>query len=162
MIEPTESEDKAELDRFCDAMIHIRKEIAQIESGQLSKEDNPLKNAPHTASVVTADKWEHAYSRSQAAWPQAGLKQNNPNPNPNPHPHPHPHPHPNPNPSPSPNPNSNPNPTAGAAGCAAGGGASVAQAAHGAAQRGDHAVQRQGPTGGARDPAKKPRRDRRA
>ena len=76
MIEPTESEDKAELDRFCEAMIHIRKEIAQIESGQLSKEDNPLKNAPHTASVVTADKWEHPYPRSQAAYPQAGLKQN--------------------------------------------------------------------------------------
>ena len=76
MIEPTESEDKAELDRFCEALIHIRKEIAQIESGQLSKEDNPLKNAPHTASVVTADKWEHGYPRSQAAWPQAGLKQN--------------------------------------------------------------------------------------
>ena len=70
MIEPTESEDKAELDRFCEAMIHIRKEIAQIESGQLSKEDNPLKNAPHTASVVTADKWEHRYP--------------NPNPNHNP------------------------------------------------------------------------------
>ena len=112
MIEPTESEDKAELDRFCEAMIHIRKEIAQIESGQLSKEDNPLKNAPHTASVVTADKWEHPYPRSQAAYPQARLKQNNPNPNPNSDPHPnsnpHPHPHPNPDPNPNPNPNRRP------------------------------------------------------
>merc|ERR1719191_2592831 len=61
MVEPTESEDKAELDRFCDAMISIRAEIAEIEQGIMSKEDNPLKNAPHTASVVTAEKWEHGY-----------------------------------------------------------------------------------------------------
>ena len=73
---PNPNQDKAELDRFCEALIHIRREIGQIESGQLSQEDNPLKNAPHTASVVTADKWEHGYPRSQAARPQAGLKQN--------------------------------------------------------------------------------------
>jgi glycine dehydrogenase len=76
MVEPTESEDKAELDRFVDALIAIRREIAQIESGQMSQEDNPLKNAPHTAAVVTGDKWERPYSRSTAAYPVAGLKAN--------------------------------------------------------------------------------------
>merc|ERR1711998_756811 len=57
MVEPTESEDKAELDRFCDALIAIRGEIAEIESGLMPKDDNVLKNAPHTASVVTAETW---------------------------------------------------------------------------------------------------------
>jgi glycine dehydrogenase len=69
MIEPTESESKAELDRFCDAMIAIRGEIADIESGVLDKEDNPLKNAPHTAREVMADSWTHGYSRERAAYP---------------------------------------------------------------------------------------------
>jgi glycine dehydrogenase len=69
MIEPTESESRAELDRFCDAMIAIRQEIAEIESGALPKDDNPLKHAPHTAQAVTADEWTHAYSRQRAAWP---------------------------------------------------------------------------------------------
>ena len=71
MVEPTESESKIELARFCDALIAIRAEIAQIESGAWSRTDNPLKNAPHTAAVVTADEWTHPYSRSVAAFPSA-------------------------------------------------------------------------------------------
>ncbi len=74
MVEPTESEPLAELDRFCDAMIAIRAEIAKVESGAWPREDNPLKNAPHTAaSLLTAD-WPHAYSREAAAYPLASLK----------------------------------------------------------------------------------------
>ncbi len=69
MIEPTESESKAELDRFCDAMIAIRNEVSNIENGSVDKQDNALKNAPHTASVVTADEWKHSYTRQQAAYP---------------------------------------------------------------------------------------------
>jgi glycine dehydrogenase len=69
MIEPTESESKAELDRFCDAMIAIRGEIDSIAAGRMDKADNPLKNAPHTAREVMADVWSHAYSREQAAFP---------------------------------------------------------------------------------------------
>ena len=69
MIEPTESESKAELDRFCDAMISIREEIAAIERGELDRADNPLKHAPHPMLRVLADRWEHAYSREQAAFP---------------------------------------------------------------------------------------------
>ncbi|MDB4926693.1 aminomethyl-transferring glycine dehydrogenase [Mucilaginibacter sp.] len=69
MIEPTESEPKHELDRFCDAMIAIRKEIAQVENGSADKADNPLKNAPHTVTVVTGNDWEHPYSRQKAAFP---------------------------------------------------------------------------------------------
>ncbi len=69
MIEPTESEDKAELDRFCDALLLIRKEIKAIEEGNADKKDNALKHAPHTQFVVTADEWKHAYSRQQAAFP---------------------------------------------------------------------------------------------
>jgi glycine dehydrogenase len=69
MIEPTESEDKAELDRFCDALLNIRTEIKAIEEGRADKNDNPLKNAPHTQAVVTADEWKHAYSRQEAAYP---------------------------------------------------------------------------------------------
>ena len=69
MIEPTESESKEELDRFCDAMIGIRNEIKQIESGQLDRADNPLKHAPHTAAAVTADVWPHKYPRQLAAYP---------------------------------------------------------------------------------------------
>jgi len=74
MVEPTESEDKAELDRFCDALIAIRAEIAQIESGSMPKDDNLLKNAPHTMQVVSASEWEHPYTREQAAYPLKGLK----------------------------------------------------------------------------------------
>src|SRR5579871_3078657 len=62
MIEPTESESKAELDRFCDALISIREEIRAIETGASDKADNPLKHAPHTAEAVTADVWSHRYS----------------------------------------------------------------------------------------------------
>lgn len=69
MIEPTESEDKAELDRFCDAMLSIREEIRAIEEGRADKKDNPLKNAPHTQQVVTANEWTHSYSRQEAAFP---------------------------------------------------------------------------------------------
>jgi glycine dehydrogenase len=69
MIEPTESESKPELDRFCDAMISIREEIREIESGVADRKDNVLKNAPHTLSVVTADAWTHPYSREKAAFP---------------------------------------------------------------------------------------------
>ncbi len=69
MIEPTESENKTELDRFCDALISIYGEIKAIESGSFDKIDNPLKNAPHTLQVITADVWKHAYGRQQAAFP---------------------------------------------------------------------------------------------
>jgi glycine dehydrogenase len=69
MIEPTESETKAELDRFCDALISIHGEIIAIERGEISKTDNPLKNAPHTARAVTAEEWPHGYSRKVAAFP---------------------------------------------------------------------------------------------
>lgn len=69
MIEPTESESKAELDRFCDAMIAIHSEIKAIKSGRMDKSNNPLKNAPHTAQAVTADAWDRPYSREQAAFP---------------------------------------------------------------------------------------------
>jgi glycine dehydrogenase len=69
MIEPTESESKSELDRFCDAMITIRQEISAIAEGQLDRLDNPLKNAPHTAAEVTADVWDHGYTRALAAFP---------------------------------------------------------------------------------------------
>ena len=69
MIEPTESEPKAELDRFCDALIQIREEIREIESGQADKKDNVLKNAPHPVRRVVGDVWPHAYSREQAAFP---------------------------------------------------------------------------------------------
>jgi len=75
MIEPTESESKPELDRFCDALIEIRNEIREIEEGKFSKEDNVLKNAPHTAAVITADEWKHAYSRQKAAYPLAFVKE---------------------------------------------------------------------------------------
>ncbi len=74
MVEPTESESKYELDRFCDAMIAIRREIDAIEKGLADKNDNVLKNAPHTAESVVNDAWPHAYSREQAAFPLAGLR----------------------------------------------------------------------------------------
>ncbi|MFM7180612.1 MAG: aminomethyl-transferring glycine dehydrogenase [Verrucomicrobiales bacterium] len=71
MIEPTESESMAELDRFCDALISIHGEIRAIETGESDRADNPLKNAPHTARMVCGDTWNHPYSREQAAFPDA-------------------------------------------------------------------------------------------
>jgi glycine dehydrogenase len=73
MVEPTESEDLAELDRFCDAMIAIRAEIAKVEAGEWPAGDNPLANAPHTAAAVSADEWEHPYPRSVGGFP-AGVE----------------------------------------------------------------------------------------
>ena len=74
MIEPTESESKEELDRFCDAMVAIREEIRAVENGSVDKDDNPLKNAPHTAAELAGD-WAHGYSRQQAVYPLASLVQ---------------------------------------------------------------------------------------
>jgi glycine dehydrogenase len=74
MVEPTESESKAELDRFCEAMIAIRHEIAAIEAGQLDRVNNPLKNAPHTAATVCGTEWDRPYSREQAAFPAPWLR----------------------------------------------------------------------------------------
>jgi glycine dehydrogenase len=74
MVEPTESESQHELDRFIDAMIEIREEIRAVEDGRLDREDNPLKNAPHTATMVMASEWTHAYPRELAAFPLATLK----------------------------------------------------------------------------------------
>jgi len=76
MFEPTESESKAELDRFIDAMIAIRGEIAEIEAGRWPRDDNPLKHAPHTAHVVAKTEWRHPYSRERAAYPLPSLRQN--------------------------------------------------------------------------------------
>ena len=76
MIEPTESEDKAELDRFVAAMVAIREEIRAVEEGRLPRDDNPLKHAPHTQHHVTASDWPHAYSREAAAYPLAWLREN--------------------------------------------------------------------------------------
>jgi len=76
MIEPTESESKAELDRFIDAMIAIRSEIAKVESGEFDKANNPLKFAPHTAEVLTSDNWDRQYSRETAAYPLPSLRKN--------------------------------------------------------------------------------------
>ncbi len=76
MIEPTESEDKAELDRFCDALLSIRKEIRAIEDGRQDKKDNPLKHAPHTQFTVVSSDWNHAYSREAAAFPAEYIKEN--------------------------------------------------------------------------------------
>ncbi len=75
MIEPTESESKAELDRFCDAMIAIREEIRAIEDGEADAEDNLLHNAPHTADMVTATEWAHPYTREEAAFPASWVKE---------------------------------------------------------------------------------------
>jgi glycine dehydrogenase len=76
MVEPTESESKGELDRFCDALIAIRQEIDAIAEGRADRQDNTLKNAPHTLAAITADAWEHAYSRTQAAFPLDYLRAN--------------------------------------------------------------------------------------
>ncbi|NBQ90567.1 MAG: glycine dehydrogenase (aminomethyl-transferring) [Betaproteobacteria bacterium] len=76
MVEPTESESLEELDRFCDAMIAIRQEIAKVETGQWPQDDHPLKHAPHTAQAVSATEWAHAYTREEAAYPLASLRRN--------------------------------------------------------------------------------------
>jgi glycine dehydrogenase len=72
MVEPTESENLAELDRFCDAMISIRREIDKVADGEYDRHDNPLCNAPHTASMLLAADWKHPYEREQAAFPMGG------------------------------------------------------------------------------------------
>jgi len=74
MIEPTESEDKGELDRFIEALIKIREEIDKVEKGVYDKNDNPLKNAPHTADHVVASEWNHKYTREEAAYPLPWVK----------------------------------------------------------------------------------------
>ncbi len=76
MIEPTESETKEELDKFCEAMISIRKEIAEVENGSVDKLNNVLKNAPHTAKIALADVWDKPYSREKAVYPLASIKEN--------------------------------------------------------------------------------------
>jgi glycine dehydrogenase len=76
MVEPTESEPPQELDRFCDAMIAIHKEIEEIATGDADKNDNVLKNSPHTAESVIADSWAHPYSREKAAYPVKSLRTN--------------------------------------------------------------------------------------
>jgi glycine dehydrogenase len=75
MIEPTESESLAELDRFCEAMIAIREEIRAVEQGEADPNNNPLKGAPHTAAVVASDEWDRPYSRQQAAFPAAWVRE---------------------------------------------------------------------------------------
>jgi glycine dehydrogenase len=75
MIEPTESEPKAEMDRFVDALIEIRNEIREVEEGKADKENNVLKHAPHTAAVITADSWNRPYSRQKAAYPLSFVKE---------------------------------------------------------------------------------------
>jgi glycine dehydrogenase len=75
MVEPTESESKEELDRFCDAMIAIRREIAEIEAGRMNPQDNLLKNAPHTAEALMAVEWNHPYTREQAAYPSPATRE---------------------------------------------------------------------------------------
>jgi glycine dehydrogenase len=76
MIEPTESESKEELDRFCDAMIGIRREIQAVEDKAMDAENNPLCNAPHTAKMVASDTWDHPYGREQAVFPAEWVKEN--------------------------------------------------------------------------------------
>ena len=74
MVEPTESEPLSEIDRFCDAMIAIRAEIERIADGEWERDDNPLRNAPHTAAMI-AGEWSHSYDRETAAFPVPGLRQ---------------------------------------------------------------------------------------
>jgi glycine dehydrogenase len=74
MVEPTESESLAELDRFCDTMIEIRREIAKVADGTWALDDSPLRSAPHTAADLVADEWGHAYSREAAAFPLPWLR----------------------------------------------------------------------------------------
>lgn len=74
MVEPTESENVRELTRFCEAMIQIRKEISEIEQGQMPRDDNLLKNAPHTLLTVMKSEWKHPYSRERAVFPVSTLE----------------------------------------------------------------------------------------
>ena len=76
MIEPTESESKEELDRFCEAMISIHGEIEKIKDGSFDKVDNPIKNAPHTIEEISSDDWKHSYTRQEAAYPHSYLLNN--------------------------------------------------------------------------------------
>nr|MCU0343899.1 aminomethyl-transferring glycine dehydrogenase [Ignavibacterium sp.] len=76
MVEPTESESKTEIDKFCDALIHIKEEIKQIENGEADQKNNVLKNAPHTAQMVISDNWNYPYSREKAAYPASWTKLN--------------------------------------------------------------------------------------
>jgi glycine dehydrogenase len=76
MVEPTESEDKAELDRFCDAMVQIRREIEAVVTGKADRGDNVLKNAPHTAEAIASADWPHPYSREEAAFPLPFVRAN--------------------------------------------------------------------------------------
>jgi len=76
MVEPTESESLQELNRFIDAMVSIYNEIMEVKNGQADKEDNVLKNAPHTCEVVTSNEWGHVYSREKAAYPLAWIRDN--------------------------------------------------------------------------------------
>ena len=75
MVEPTESEPRDEIDRFCEAMIQIRKEIQAVIDGLADRDDNVLKHAPHSAQELTADHWEHMYSREEAAFPLAFVRE---------------------------------------------------------------------------------------
>ncbi len=75
MIEPTESEPKEELDRFCEALVRIREEIRRVESGEIDKIDNVLKGAPHTAGAIARDDWPHKYGREEAAFPAAWVRE---------------------------------------------------------------------------------------
>jgi glycine dehydrogenase len=75
MIEPTESESRAEIDRFCDALIAIREEIRRIETGALDRDNNPLKNAPHTLDDIASGAWDRPYSVEEAVFPVAALRQ---------------------------------------------------------------------------------------
>jgi glycine dehydrogenase len=76
MVEPTESESKTEMDKFCDALIHIKEEIKEIENGEVDQKNNVLKNAPHTAQMVISDNWNYPYSREKAAYPASWTKLN--------------------------------------------------------------------------------------
>ena len=76
MIEPTESESKVEIDRFCNALIKIKEEIDQVIKGDFDIKDNPLKNAPHTYVELSSNEWKHSYTREQAAFPNPYLKDN--------------------------------------------------------------------------------------
>ena len=76
MVEPTESESKKELDRFCDAMLSIYNEVQAIKDGKADKENNMLKNAPHTAFEIAGDEWSHPYSRKAAAYPIDYIREN--------------------------------------------------------------------------------------
>ena len=74
MIEPTESESFSEINRFCDSLVKIKEEINKVKSGEFDKDDNPLKNAPHTHVELAANEWKHKYDRESAAYPSAILK----------------------------------------------------------------------------------------